>query len=362
MARKRGGSGAKNGRDSNPQYLGIKVSGGGVVKAGSILVRQRGTKTGCGAPQLRGCYFDCPARVYHCPGSGDRPGDHRQRKGPGPTGTVHCPVHGSGAGVMILDEIARRTRLRVERAKEAVSQELLREQALGLPAASPEGRDPPFGAAVRRRGFSFICEVKRASPSRGLIAEDFPYLAIAEDYENAGAAAISVLTEPEFFLGKDEYLRDIAARVRVPVLRKDFIIDPYQIYEARLLGASAVLLICALLDSGTLERFIVLAETLGLSALTEVHTEEETAMAAAAGGRIIGINNRDLRTFTVDLQTTLRLRNRIPPGILTVAESGIRSPEDIRVLEAHGLDGVLIGESLMRAPDRKAYLAELRGN
>jgi indole-3-glycerol phosphate synthase len=256
---------------------------------------------------------------------------------------------------MILDEIARRTRLRVERAKEEVPLELLRAEALG--AASPG--DLPFEGAIRRPGLSFICEVKRASPSKGLIAEEFPYLAIAEDYESAGAAAISVLTEPEFFLGKDEYLRDIAARVRIPLLRKDFIVDPWQICQAKLLGASGVLLICALLDRRTLEDCIALTEELGLSALTEVHTEEEAALAAGAGGRIIGINNRDLRTFRVDLQTTLRLRDKIPPGILTVSESGIGSPEDIRVLEARGLDGVLIGESLMRAPDRKAYLAKL---
>jgi indole-3-glycerol phosphate synthase len=209
-------------------------------------------------------------------------------------------------------------------------------------------------------GISFICEVKRASPSRGIIAEDFPYMRIAAEYEAAGAAAISVLTEPDYFLGKDEYLRDIAAVAGIPVLRKDFVIDPCQIYEAQRLGAQAILLICALLDRKTLEEYLALAGSLGLSCLTEVHTAREAAMAVEAGARIIGINNRDLETFQVDLSVTKRLRKLIPPDRLVVSESGIRSPEDIRFIRDQDVQGVLIGESLMRAADKKRFLAELR--
>jgi indole-3-glycerol phosphate synthase len=232
---------------------------------------------------------------------------------------------------------------------------------LALLEARTPGPAFPFEAALARPGLSFICEVKKASPSKGVIAADFPYLRIASEYEAAGAAAISVLTEPEFFLGSDEYLREIAASAGVPVLRKDFIINTYQIYEAVLLGAKAILLICALLGPDLLVEYANLAASLGLSALVEVHTEEEARMAAGAGARIMGINNRDLRSFQVDLGTTGRLRKLIPPGTLVVAESGIRGPEDIRVLSGYGIDAVLIGETLMRAGDKKAYLEELRG-
>jgi indole-3-glycerol phosphate synthase len=271
---------------------------------------------------------------------------------------------------MILDEIAARTKLRVGEAKKKLPLETIRARAedLGTGAASRAGAAPgalnpvelPFARALRAPGLSFICELKKASPSKGLIAADFPYLEIARDYEAAGAAAVSVLTEPEYFLGSDEYLREIAAAVKIPVLCKDFIVDPYQIYEAKVLGASAVLLICALLDTETLAAYIKTAASLGLSALTEIHSEAEAESALKAGAGIIGINNRDLKTFTVDFAVTGRLRKFLPPGIITVAESGVKSREDIRVLTELNLDAVLVGESLMRAPDKKKYLEKLK--
>jgi len=206
---------------------------------------------------------------------------------------------------------------------------------------------------------SFICEVKKASPSKGVIAPDFPWLEIAEDYEQAGASAISVLTEPEFFLGSDQYLREIAAKVKIPVLRKDFIINEYQIYEAKLLGAKAVLLICALLEKETLSSYIAAADKLALDCLVEIHSEEEAKEAVEAGARIIGVNNRDLTTFNVDTGLVSRLQKFIPAGTLTVAESGIKTAEEVRALKDSGVNAVLIGESLMRAADRKEFLSEL---
>jgi indole-3-glycerol phosphate synthase len=216
-----------------------------------------------------------------------------------------------------------------------------------------------FEQALAAPGLSFICEVKKASPSKGVIAEDFPWLEIAKDYEEAGAAAISVLTEPEFFLGSERYLREIAAAVTPPVLRKDFIIDPYQIYEAKLWGAKAVLLICALLEKETLRDFIKTADELALDCLVEIHNEAEAEEALESGSRIIGINNRDLVTFNVDTSLASRLKKLIPSGVLTVAESGIKSADEVRELKDIGIDAVLIGESLMRATDRKAFLKEL---
>jgi indole-3-glycerol phosphate synthase len=259
-----------------------------------------------------------------------------------------------------LEEIAAHTRLRVARAKEAAPLAALRDRALAA-AENLAASVNAFEAALAQPGLSFICEVKKASPSRGIIAESFPYLQIAGEYEAAGAAAVSVLTEPEYFLGCDQYLREIASAVKIPVLRKDFTVDIYQIYESALLGAKAVLLICALLGPDLLAEYSGLAASLGLSALVEVHTPEEARMAVGVGARIIGINNRDLRTFQVDLGTTGRIRRFIPGETLVVAESGIRGPEDIRVLQEYGIDGVLIGESLMRAADKKRYLEELRG-
>ena len=258
----------------------------------------------------------------------------------------------------IIDEIAAKTRLRVARAKEAAPLERVREQALALAATQTD--DFPFERALKTPGLSFICEVKKASPSKGIIAADFPYLQIAREYEAAGASAVSVLTEPDYFLGSDQYLREIAAALTIPALRKDFIIDGYQIYEAKLLGASAVLLICALLDQAALEAFLKIAEELKLSALVEIHDEGELERALGTGARIIGINNRNLKTFAVDLAVTARLCPLIPAGIVTVAESGIASPADVRALQTLGLDAALVGESLMRSPDKKRFLAELR--
>jgi indole-3-glycerol phosphate synthase len=269
------------------------------------------------------------------------------------------------SGIAILDEIAARTRLRVAKAKEYAPLETVRKQALSLAEKQAKtGGGPgafPFEKALAVPGLSFICEVKKASPSKGIIAEDFPYLQIAREYEAAGAAAVSVLTEPEYFLGSDQYLREIAAAVQIPALRKDFIIDPCQIYEAKLLGADAVLLICALLDTETLASYIRIAHELGLSALVEIHNEAEADSALRAGARITGINNRDLKTFQVDIGLTARLRRLIPAGVLVAAESGVKSPDDIRALKDLGIDAVLVGESMMRAADKKRFLAELRG-
>ena len=257
---------------------------------------------------------------------------------------------------MILDEIAEKTIRRVEERKRAVPLEAVKQAA----EARPVSEEFPFERALRAEGLTFICEVKKASPSKGLIAEEFPYLEIAEAYEKAGAGAISCLTEPYYFKGSDEYLKEIAERVQIPVLRKDFTVDAYMIYEAKLLGASAVLLICAILSDEQLKEYISIAHGLGLSALVEAHTEEEVNRAVAAGARIVGVNNRDLKTFQVDVTTSIRLRKQIPEGCLYVSESGIRTHEDVAKLYENGTDGVLIGETLMRAEDKKAMLDELR--
>ncbi|MDR2534441.1 MAG: indole-3-glycerol phosphate synthase TrpC [Treponema sp.] len=257
---------------------------------------------------------------------------------------------------MILDEIAASTRKRIALAKEKIPFEIIKNRARSSSLCPPH-----FEEALSLPGISFICEVKKASPSKGIIAEDFPYVPIAQEYEAAGASAVSVLTEPEYFLGSDEYLREIAETVKIPVLRKDFILDMYQIYEAKLLGASAVLLICAILDEAALSAYIGCTHALGLSALVEAHTEEEIAQALRGGARIIGVNNRNLKTFQVDLTTSRRLRRLVPKELLFVSESGVHTREDIAALEEYGVNAVLIGEALMRAPDKKAYLAALRG-
>lgn len=218
-----------------------------------------------------------------------------------------------------------------------------------------------FEKALRKPGVAFICECKRASPSKGLIAPDFPYVKIAREYEAAGADCISVLTEPKWFLGNDNYLKEIAAAVRTPCLRKDFTVDEYMIYEAKLLGASAVLLICAILETGQIKEYISVCDELGLSALVEAHDEKEAAMALDAGARIIGVNNRNLKDFTVDTGNSRRLREQIPRDVLFVSESGVRNTQDVKALARIGADAVLVGETLMRAEDKKAKLAELRG-
>lgn len=256
----------------------------------------------------------------------------------------------------ILEQLAAYARTRVEQAKAVRPLADVKAAAL----AQPKG-DFAFEKALAQPGVRFICECKRASPSKGLIAPVFPYLDIAKEYAAAGADAISVLTEPKWFLGCDEYLQQIAAAVPVPCLRKDFTVDEYMIYEAKLLGASAVLLICSLLDTETLHQYLGICDALGLSALVEAHDEQEIASAAAAGARVIGVNNRNLKNFTVDVTNSLALRQKAPPGVLFVAESGITSPSDVSALRAAGVDAVLVGEALMRAPDKAAALAALRG-
>lgn len=257
----------------------------------------------------------------------------------------------------ILDTIAAHNRELVAEKKKSVPLDALKAKALALGADTGF----PFRKALSTPGVSFICEVKKASPSKGLIAPDFPYLDIARAYQAAGASAISCLTEPKWFLGRDEYVREISQAVSLPVLRKDFTIDEYMIYEAKLLGASAVLLICALLDEDTLRAWRELAESLGMDALVEAHNEAEVQMALRSGAGIIGVNNRNLKDFTVDVNNSTRYRSMVPPSTLFVSESGIQTRRDIEVLEANGTDAVLIGETFMRAADKKAMLDNLKG-
>ena len=257
----------------------------------------------------------------------------------------------------ILDTLADHARARTERNKGRVSFDEMKMLALSMNADTGY----PFEKALGAPGISFICEVKKASPSKGVIAAEFPYLSVAREYEAAGAAAISCLTEPDFFLGSDEYLREIAAAVKIPVLRKDFTVDPYMIYEAKVLGASAVLLICAILSDSELLEYGKIARALGLSALVEAHDEREVERALRVEHGIVGVNNRDLKTFTVDCGNSVRLRKMVPDDRLFVSESGIRTAEDIAVLRQNGTDAVLIGETLMRSPDKAAVLRELRG-
>ena len=260
---------------------------------------------------------------------------------------------------MILDDLAAATRARVERKKAQIPLETVKEQALNL--AAKEGTFTfPFEQAVAKEGISFVCEVKKASPSKGIIAEDFPYLEIAREYEKAGADCISVLTETDYFKGEDRFLREINDAVQIPTIRKDFIIDEYMIYEAKLLGASCVLLIAALLDTEKIRQYKAICDQLGLSALVEAHDEAETASALAAGARMVGVNNRNLKDFTVDIHNSTRLRELVPRNVLFVAESGIKTAEDIAELVSAGVNGVLIGETLMRSPDKARMLDELR--
>ena len=259
---------------------------------------------------------------------------------------------------MILEEIAARTVQRVAEEKAAVPLSEMKKRAEALDANTGF----PFRKALSGDEISFICEVKRASPSKGLIAPDLPYLDIARDYERAGASAISCLTEPFWFKGRDEYLAEISNAVKIPVLRKDFTVDEYMIYQAKTLGASAVLLICSILSKEQLSEYLGIAHSLGLSALVEAHDEDEVRTALSVGAGIIGVNNRDLRTFTVDINNSARLRKLVPPEILFVSESGIKTAADIEALRSNGTNAVLIGETLMRSPDKKAALDELRGH
>ena len=256
----------------------------------------------------------------------------------------------------ILDQLSDYARQRVEEARQQTPLAEIKRQALALPKG-----DFRFEKALAKPGLSFICECKKASPSKGLIAADFPYLQIAKEYEAAGADAISVLTEPKWFLGSDRYLKEIASAVSTPCLRKDFTVDEFMIYQAKLLRASAVLLICAILDDAQLREYLALCDGLGLSALVEAHDEAEVDRALNAGARILGVNNRDLKNFTVDTENSRRLRARIPEDVLFVSESGVRTAEDVARLAAIGADAVLIGETLMRAPDKTAKLRELKG-
>ncbi|MBD9157491.1 MAG: indole-3-glycerol phosphate synthase TrpC [Lachnospiraceae bacterium] len=274
----------------------------------------------------------------------------------------------------ILEEIAGKTRERIEEEKrrcspaemKGLAEELLRSKKHGgagaLTGADNAAAGGCFYRALAVPGMSYICEVKKASPSKGLIAPDFPYLEIAKEYEVAGASAISCLTEPFYFRGADQYLKEITGSARIPVLRKDFTVDEYMIYQAKTLGASAVLLICAILDKVQLRDYRQLAESLGLDALVEAHDETEVEMALDVGAKIVGVNNRDLKTFQVDMQNSIRLRNLAPREVLFVSESGIKGPEEISILREHQVDAVLIGETLMRSTDKKAELERLNGS
>ena len=256
----------------------------------------------------------------------------------------------------ILDQLAEHAWKRIAEKKSKVSLEEIRRQAMAFPKG-----DFAFEKALKKEEIAFICECKKASPSKGLIAPVFPYLEIAREYEEAGADCISVLTEPKWFLGKDDYLREIASTVSVPCIRKDFTVDEYMIYEAKLLGASAVLLICSILSEGQIREYIGICDELGLSALVETHDEAEVETALSAGARLIGVNNRNLKDFTVDTGNSRRLREKIPKEVLFVSESGVRNAEDVENLRRIGADAVLVGETLMRAEDKKKKLEELKG-
>lgn len=256
----------------------------------------------------------------------------------------------------LLDQLADHARERTEQAKRKVPPDEMKRRALSLPKGSFA-----FENALKKPDLSFICECKKASPSKGLIAPHFPYLDIAREYEAAGADCISVLTEPKWFLGSDEYLKEIADAVSVPCLRKDFTVDEYMLYEAKVLGASAVLLICSILSGEQIRDYISICDEIGLSAMVEVHDESEAETARNAGARIIGVNNRNLKDFSVNPDNSRKLRALIPEDVLFVSESGVRCAEDVARLRAIGADAVLIGETLMRAPDKKAKLSELRG-
>lgn len=255
----------------------------------------------------------------------------------------------------ILEEIAEKTRERIRKEKRQFPLDQLKTLAEKAP------QQLSFLEALKKPGMSYICEVKKASPSKGLIAPEFPYLEIAKEYKAAGASAISCLTEPFYFMGSDTYLREITETVDIPVLRKDFTVDKYMIYQAKAFGAAAVLLICAILNDQELLEYRELAETLGMDALVEAHDENEVARALKTGAKIVGVNNRDLKTFKVDMNNSIRLRNLAPDNVVFVSESGIKNAGDIAILERNRVGAVLIGETLMRSPDKKAALENLNG-
>ena len=256
----------------------------------------------------------------------------------------------------ILDKLAQHAMERVKAAEQTISLDEIKSRVLSLPKGDFE-----FERVLSKPNISFICECKKASPSKGIIAKDFPFLRIAKEYESAGADCISVLTEPKWFLGRDEYLREIAAAVKIPCLRKDFTVDEYQIYEAKILGAQAVLLICSILSAEQIKAYIKICDKLGISALVETHDENEVKTAVNSGARIIGVNNRNLKDFSVDTDNSRRMRELVPDNVLFVSESGVRTAEDVQKLCEIGADAVLIGETLMRAEDKKAKLLELKG-
>lgn len=262
---------------------------------------------------------------------------------------------------MILEEIAAKTKERIAAEKEKRPLSELKSQVKDMPAHRVEAHPFLFEEALGKEGMSFICEVKKASPSKGIIAEHFPYEEIAVEYEKAGADAISILTEPFYFKGSNDYLEVIRKRVALPLLRKDFTVDEYMLYEAKKIGADAVLLICAILSPMQLSEYRGIAEELGLSALVEAHDAREVETALKAGARIVGVNNRNLKDFTVDIDNSVRLRELVPPEILFVSESGMKSREDIVRLEANGTNAVLIGETFMRSADKAGMLRELSG-
>lgn len=256
----------------------------------------------------------------------------------------------------ILDELADYARVRVSKAKENISLEDIKAKALAMPKGNFE-----FEKALKKDDVAFICECKKASPSKGIIAQDFPYLEIAKEYEKAGADCISVLTEPKWFLGSDDYLKEITENVSIPCIRKDFTVDEYMIYEARVLGAKAVLLICAILSEEEIIKFIGICDTLGLSAVVEAHDAAEIKMALNAGARIVGVNNRNLKDFTVDTGNSKKLRDMVPENVIFISESGVKSKEDVDAIREMGANAILIGETLMRAENKKAKLDELKG-
>lgn len=258
---------------------------------------------------------------------------------------------------MILDEIAAKAKIRVAESKKKISLTQIKQMAEKMPSDTGF----PFEAELKKPELSFICEVKKASPSKGVIALEFDYVSIAREYEAAGAGAVSVLTEPDYFLGDIRYLQEIKNEIQIPILRKDFTVDEYMIYEAKAAGASAVLLICAILDTETIRRYIHICDSLGLSALVEAHDEAEVLAAVSAGARIIGVNNRNLKDFTVDIKNSIRLRKTVPPDVLFVAESGIKTREDVAALEKGNINAVLIGETLMRSNHKKEQLEILKG-
>lgn len=256
----------------------------------------------------------------------------------------------------ILDQLAEHSRQRAADDRRAISLEEMKDRAFQV---HREGENP-FFRALKKPGMSFICEIKKASPSKGLISPDFPYLDIAAEYESAGADAVSCLTEPKWFLGSDRIFSEVRKQIRTPMLRKDFTVDEYQIYQAKAMGADAVLLICAILDTKTIYRYLQLCDRLGLAALTETHNESEIESAVSAGAKIIGVNNRNLKDFTVDFSNAARLRELVPPDAIYVAESGVTGPADAALLSRIGADAALIGEALMRADDKKELLRRMR--